>query len=147
MINFASADIIPENSHLISRCVKFVNINDFSEVVFIGFYTGPMIDTYEAYQIENDKCLDKGYKFNSLYIYWTAKEKFYSLNLKDLNLDSENSPADLILLLENIEPYGGYVNETNPLIKETIEYSVVGYSDGKLVVYISKQTSEYNNGQ
>jgi len=164
MINFASADVPPENSHPLSRCVKFVNLNDFSDVVLIGYYTGPMIDKYEAYQIENDKCLDKGYKFNSLYIYWTSKEKFYSLNLKDLKSDSKKVaggddgkgnqlynvvyyPADLILLLEDIEPYGGYVNENNPQINETIEYSVAGYSDGKLVVYISKKTSEYNNGQ
>src|SRR5665811_153644 len=165
MINFASADVLPENSHPLSRCVKFVNLNDFSDVVLIGYYTGPMIK-YEAYQIENDKCLDKGYKFNTLYIYWTAKEKFQSINLKDLKLDSKKvawdggvddkgntvyydvySPADLILLLDDIDPYGGYVNENNPLINETIEYSVAGYSDGKLIVYKSKRTYEYNNGQ
>ncbi|MCG7850167.1 MAG: hypothetical protein MIO93_13480 [ANME-2 cluster archaeon] len=165
MMNFASADVIPENSHPLSRCVKFVNINDFSDVVLIGFYTGPMFDTYEAYQIENDKCLDKGYYHNKFNIYWTTKENFDHLDIKKLKLDSEKvassgqdddgnpvyydvySPADLTLLLEHIEPYGGYIDETNPLIKETIEYSVAGYSDGKLVVYKSKQTSEYNNGQ
>ncbi|MCZ7401932.1 MAG: hypothetical protein O8C61_06900 [Candidatus Methanoperedens sp.] len=165
MINFASADVPPENSHPLNRCVKFVNLNNFSDVVLIGYYTGPMVK-YEAYQIENDKCLDKGYKLNSLYIYWTTKEKFHSINLENLKLDSKKvawsggddgngntvyydvySPANLTLLLENIEPYGGYVNENNPLINETIEYSVAGYSDGKLVVYISKKTSEYNNGQ
>ena len=130
MINFASADVIPENSHSLSRCVKFVNLNDFSDVVLIGFYTGPMVDTYEAYQIENDKCLGKGYKFNTLYIYWTTKKKFESLNLEDLKLDSEKiagsgsdkegnphyydvySPSDLTLLLEDIEPYGGHIDET-----------------------------------
>ena len=165
MINFASADSIPGNSHSISRCVKFVNINDFSDVVLIGYYTGPMVDTYEAYQIENDTCLDKGYKFNTLDIYWTTKEKFNSHDLKNLKLDCEKvassgiddegnplywhiySPADLTLLLEDIETYGGYVGRINPLIKETTEYSVAGYSDGKLVVYKSKQTFEYNNGR
>ena len=169
VMNFASADIIPENSHPLSRCVKFVNINDFSDVVLIGFYTGPGlgpgVNTYEAYQIENNKCLKKGYKFNTLYIYWTTKEKFNCLNLEELKINSEKytgsgtdgegnplyydvySPADLTLLLEDVEPYGGYIDETNPLIKETIEYSVAGYLDGKLVVYKSKQTSEYNNGQ
>ena len=89
MINFASADSIPENSHPINKCVKFVNLNDFSDVVLVGYYTGPMIGTYEAYQIENDKCLEKGYKLNSFFIYWTAKEKFNSLNLKDLKLDTK----------------------------------------------------------
>lgn len=171
MINFASADVIPEYSHPLSRCVKFVNINDFSDVVLIGFYTGVGVytgvggNTYEAYQIENDECLDKGYKFNRLNIYWTTKENFDHLDIKKLKLDSEKfassgqdddgnplysyvySPADLTLLLEDIEPYGGYIYKNNPLIKETIEYSVAGYSDGKLVVYKSKQTSEYNNGK
>lgn len=164
IINFASADSIPENSRALSRCVKFVNLNDFSDIVLIGFYTGPMVDTYEAYQIENDKCLDKGYKFNTLGIYWTTKEKFNSINLKDLKLDCDKvessgtdyegnpiyyevySPADLTLLLEDVEPAGGYVSKINPLIKETIEYSVAGYSDGKLVVYKSKRTSEYRMG-
>ena len=41
----------------------------------------------------------------------------------------------------------GSVDESNPLIKETIEYSIAGFKDGDLIVYKSKQTSEYNNGQ
>ncbi|MEM4181783.1 MAG: hypothetical protein QXX68_01355 [Candidatus Pacearchaeota archaeon] len=160
-----SADVIPENSHPLDRCVKFVNLNEFSDVVLIGYYTGPMVDTYEAYQIQNGACLEKGYKFNSLNVYWTTKEKFNTLDLKNLKLESKKvvtggrdnagnpvymdvySPSDLTLLLEDVEPYGGYVDESNPLIKETIEYSIAGFSDGKLIVYKSKQTSEYNNGQ
>jgi len=164
VINFASADSVPGNSHRLSRCVKFVNINDFPDVVLIGFYTGPMVDTYEAYQVEGGKCLDKGYKFNTLGIYWTTEEKFNSLNLEDLKLDCEKvassgiddegnplyyevcSPADLTLLLEDVEPDGGHVSKINPLIKEIVEYSIAGYSNGKLVVYKSKQTSEYSMG-
>lgn len=166
-INFASADVPPENSHPINRCIKFVNLNDFSDIVLIGFYTGPMIHSYEAYKIENDKCLKKGYKLNSFSIYWTTKEKFNSLNLTELKLDTEtvylpaeagyddegnpghyniSSPADLIFLLGDIMGYGDYVDENNPLINETIDYSIAGYSDGKLVVYISKKIAGYNIG-
>jgi len=140
-VSLVSADVIPENSHSLSRCVKFVNLNEFSDVVLIGYYTGPMVDTYEAYQIENDACLQKGYKFNALNVYWTTKEKFDTLDLENLNV------ADLTLLLEGVEPYVGSVDESNPLIKETIEYSIAGFKDGDLIVYKSKQTSEYNNGQ
>ena len=161
-INFASADVPPENSHPINRCIKFVNLNDFSDIVLIGYYTGPMIHSYEAYKIENDKCLEKGYKLNSFSIYWTTKERFNSLNLSELKLNSEKftgggvddqatyrdvySPADLIFLLGDILGYGDYVDENNPLMDETIDYSVAGYSDGKLVVYISKKISGYNIG-
>lgn len=135
-----SADLIPPNSHSLSLCVKVVNLSEFPSVALIGYFTGPMVDKYEAYQIKNNECLTKGYKFNSLSIYWTTKEKFNSLDLKNLKL------TDITLLLENIEPYGGYVNENNPLIKEDVEYSIAGFSGGKLILYKSKQTSEYNNG-
>ena len=128
-----SADVIPGYSHSVDRCVKIVNLNEFPSVVLIGYYTGPMVDKYESYQIKNNECLTKGYKFNSLSIYWNTKDKPDSI-------DPNN------LLLENVEPYGGYVDQDNPLIKEDIEYSIAGFSGGKLVLYKSKQTSEYNNG-
>ena len=136
----ASADLIAPNSHSLSRCVKVVNLNEFPNTVLIGYITGPMVDKYEAYQINNNECLTKGYKFNSLSIYWTTKEKFNSIDLKNLKL------TDITLLLENIEPSGGYVSDSNPLVKEDVEYSIAGFSNGKLIFYKSKQTSEYNNG-
>ncbi len=140
IVNLVSADIIPLGSHPVSRCVKFVNLDEFPDVVLIGYYTGPMIETYEAYQIQNDVCLKKGYKFNLLDIYWTTREKFDVLDIQSLN------PDDLTLLLDNVEPYGGYVDAKNPLKKETIEYSIARFN-GSLIAYKSKQISEYNNGQ
>jgi hypothetical protein len=128
-----SADVIPPNSHLLNRCVKVINLNEFPDIVLIGYYTGPMVQNYETYQIKNNECWTKGYKFNSLKIYWNTKDKANSI-------DPNN------LLLDNVEPYGGYVNQSNPLVKENIEYSIAGFSGGKLVLYKSKQTSEYNNG-
>lgn len=135
-----SADVIAPNSHSLSRCVKVVNLNEFPNTVLMGYITGPMVDKYEAYQIKNNECLTKGYKFNSLSIYWTTKEKFNSLDLKNLKL------SDITLLLENIEPSGGYISDSNPLVKEDVEYSIAGFSNEKLIFYKSKQTSEYNNG-
>ena len=128
-----SADVIPPNSHSLDRCVKIVNLNDFSDVVLIGYVTGPMVQGSEINQIKNNECLSKGYKFNSLKIYWNTKDKPNSI-------DQNN------LLLDNVDVYGGYIDQGNPLIKETIEYSIAGYSNGKLILYKSKHTSEYNNG-
>ncbi|KKT77450.1 MAG: hypothetical protein UW73_C0020G0022 [Microgenomates group bacterium GW2011_GWB1_44_8] len=128
-----SADIIPPNSHSLDRCVKIVNLNDFSDVVLISYITGPMVQGSEINQIKNSECLSKGYKFNSLKIYWNTK-------------DNPNSIDQNNLLLDNVEVYGGYVDQSNPLIKESIEYSIAGFSGGKLILYKSKQTSEYNNG-
>ncbi|MCX6737092.1 MAG: hypothetical protein NTW73_03355, partial [Candidatus Parcubacteria bacterium] len=127
------ADVVPGNSHPLNLCVKFVNLNEFPNIVLIGYYTGPMVDKYELYQVKNNECLTKGYKFNKLSIYWNTKDKLNSI-------DTNN------LLLEDVEPYGGYVDQSNPLIKEDIEYSIAGFSGNKLVIYKSKQISEYNNG-
>lgn len=127
------ADVIPLNSHSLDRCVKVVNLNDFTNIVLIGYITGPMVQGSEISQIKNNECLSKGYKFNSLAIYWNTKDKLNSIDQNKL-------------LLDKVEVYGGYVDQNNPLIKENIEYSIAGYSDGKLVLYKSKQTSEYNNG-
>lgn len=126
------ADIVPPNSHLLVRCVKVVNLNEFPDVVLIGYYTGPMVENYESYQIKNNECWTKGYKFDSLKIYWNTKDK-------PNTIDPNN------LLLDDVE-FSEYVNQSNPLIKEDIEYSIAGFSGGKLVLYKSKQTSEYNNG-
>lgn len=128
-----SADVIPPNSHSLNRCIKVVNLNEFPNVVLIGYYTGPMVENYESYQIKNNECWTKGYKFNSLKIYWNTNDK--------PNLIEPNN-----LLLDNVEPYGWYIDQSNPLVKEDIEYSIAGFSGGKLVLYKSKQTSEYNNG-
>jgi hypothetical protein len=127
-----SADTIPPNSHSLDRCVKIINLDKFPDIVMMSYITGPMIKNTEINQINNNECLSKGYKFNSLKIYWNTKDKPNSINLDNL-------------LLENIEVYGGYIDQDNPLAKENIEYSIAGFSNGKLVLYKSKQTSEYNN--
>jgi len=111
--------------------VKVVNINEFPNIVLIGYYG--MADRYESYQVKNNECLTNGYKLNLLSIYWNTKDK-------------PNSIEPDKLLLENVGSYGGYVDQNNPLISEDIEYSIAGFSGGKLVIYKSKQTSEYNNG-
>ena len=127
------ADVIPPNSHSLDKCVKIVNLNDFPNIILISYVTGPMVQGSEINQIKNNECLSKGYKFNSLAIYWSTKDKPNAI-------DQNN------LLLDNVEVYGGYIDQNNPLVKENIEYSIAGYSGGKLVLYKSKQILEYNNG-
>jgi len=134
-----SADIIAPNVHSIIRCVWVVNLNEFPNVVLIGYYNGPMTGDW-AYQIKNNECLADGHRSNSLSIYWTTKEKFNSIDLENLKL------TDITLLLEIIEVSESYISDSNPLMGEYIEYSIAGFSGEKLIFYKSKQTSEYNDG-
>jgi hypothetical protein len=110
-----SADVIAPNTHPLDRCVKIVNLDKFPDVALIGYVTGPMVDNSGINQINNNECLTKGYKFNSLKVYWNTKDK-------------ANSIVPNNLLLDNVEVYGGYIDQNNPLVNESIEYSIAGFS-------------------
>jgi hypothetical protein len=154
------ADVILPNTHSVDRCVKIENLDKFPDIALIGYYTGPMIDKYKAYQIKYNECLTKGYKFNLLSIYWTTKEKFNLLDLNNLMLKKGEDinhgswiekgqyiPINLSILLDELEVNGESVEDKNPLIKETIEYSLVKSTDGTLSLFKSEQRYEYNNGK
>ena len=132
-----SADIIFPNTHYVQWNVKFVNLDHFPEIILLGQTAGPF--GKNDFQIKNNERLDKGYHVNILTVYWNTKDKLMTIN----RIDPDKS-------LGVIDPYGGfdygYVPDSNPLVKETIEYSLAGFVDGKLVIYKSRQTSEYNDG-
>lgn len=136
----ALADILPPNSHYVEVCSKIINLDKFPNLVLFGYITGPQVWGENPYKIESDKCLTKGYKFNSLGIYWITKNKFNSLNIKDLK------PTDMTLLLKDSISDGGYFPDASHILKENIEYSIVDSSNGAFVIYKTKQTSEYNDG-
>lgn len=154
-----SADVISPNSHPLNRCVKIVNLDEFSDVYLIGYITGPMVNGHEAYIYKKDECLSMGYKFNQLKVLAAKKSYIDSIGVNNLQVQKVKIPGEcpggcyseelsdknVFVSDEKIDPDGGYIQE-NPLIKETIEYSIAGYSNGKLILYKSKQTSEYNNG-
>ncbi len=126
----SSADIIPPNSHKLEQCARVMNLEEFPNIVLIAQDNGPMSDEPATYQIENNQCLTKVYKYNSLSIYWANKEEATSINPDNL-------------LLENAPTYGGYVDESNPLIKKEIEYSIVKFEGDELGLYISKTIAVY----
>jgi len=165
--NLASADIMNSNQHQVQRCLKIVNIDKFPDLALVGFYTGVMLENnknYIAYQVKNNECLTKGYKFNKLNLYWVTQKKFASLNLNNLILNTKKvasggwdakgnvtyydvySPKNLELLTENIESGNSVVDNTDHLIKETLEYSLLKNSDGNLSLYKSKRITDYNDG-
>lgn len=163
----ASADFMSPDEHQVQRCVKIVNLDKFPDLVFIGFYTGVGLErnkNYAAYRVTSDKCLTKGYKFNKLDIFWTTKKKFAAMNLDNLALNTKKiassgkdrngktiyydlyAPENLELLADKVESSNTQVSNTDPLVKETLEYSLFKNSSGKLTWYQSKRISEYGDG-
>jgi hypothetical protein len=130
-----SADAIAPNTHQVNRSVKFVNLDEFPAIVLIGYETGPQ-NYKKTYQIQNNIILSRlSYHNNQLSIWWSTKDK--SISVDQLNINN---------FIVNIYPDYQWINNNDPLVKEDIQYSVAGFSDRKLLIYISKRTSEYNNG-
>lgn len=141
-INISHADVIPQNSHALDRCVKVVNVDAFPNIYLIGYITGPMVDGSDTYIIKQDECLTKGYKFNTLQILSATKAYIDSIGIDAVDTNNKS----IYNLNVDIEPYGGYVDESNPLIEEEIQYTLVQLSDTTFSLYKSKQISTYNDG-
>ena len=143
--NFANADIIPdtENFHPMDKCVKITNLDEFPDVYLIGYVTDVNGNKYETYIIEQDKCLARGgYKFNELEILAAKKIYVDLFGVENIN----PSDANILVSDERIDPLGGYIDNSNPLIKEEVEYLIAGFSDRELILFKSKVVSEYNDG-
>jgi hypothetical protein len=162
-INISNADMLPEgNVHVVDKCIKFVNLSDYPNIVLISYINPIWAWENIASRIVNNTCLDKGYKFNSMSVYRNTKEKFDSLDLKNLKVRSKKVlagwydekgnpayydktyPAELNILLEDIETNWARLPNNDPLVKQTIEYSIQGYTNWKLI-YQSKEISDYND--
>ena len=114
--NFASADVLPdmERSHSLDRCVKITNLDEFPDVYLIGYVTSPNGNKHETYIIEQDKCLTRGgYKFNELEILAAKKIYVDLFGIENIN----PSDANVLISDERIDPLGGYIDNSNPLIK------------------------------
>lgn len=133
------------------RSARIVNLKAFPEVVVIGFYQGPVVKTgYLAYRVD-EKPLGKGHRKNTLSLYWTTKEKFSTLNLKKLAVNTLPNgtlvPSALTLLAENFEPSVRPLNTSGKTIesayrpsRENVEYSLAGTPGENLQLYLSKRT-------
>ncbi|MBI5134291.1 MAG: hypothetical protein HZA81_02815 [Candidatus Taylorbacteria bacterium] len=123
--SFASADIIPPGSKMLERCVKFVNLADFPEISLVAREFSPGGEVVKSYRVKDGACLEKGYKFNKLSVYWTSKAE-------------PESVVEENRVIENVGPMSGYIDEASPLSKEDIEFSLVRSPEGRIAAYKSK---------
>lgn len=129
---FASADVILPGTHYIDLCAKVVNLDSFPNIVLIGKTSGPMAGGDGISLVKNNTCISKGYKFNSLDLYWNTKEK-----PKVIDADK--------LLVKEMDVYAGYADDSSPIIKQTVEYTLFTAGEGFKLLK-TKETTEYNNG-
>jgi hypothetical protein len=138
-----SADIIPDNSHPVEKCVKITNIADYPDISLLGYVTGPMIEP-ETYGITAKDCLHKGYKFNTLNI--LAVKRSYLLN-KDIAKVDWSKDRNVVKSNIQIECYGGYMNDSIHISGIEQFYKIVGFTDSSVVLFKWKETNKFNNGK
>lgn len=136
-ISPAMADVIPDNSHPLKRCVQILKDDSFSDIDLFAVIDWIIPLEEPIFKIIPGTCLEKWYKFNALSIYWNTSSASWAI------IDSSH------LLSKNIETYGGYIDERNPLMSETIIYSLQKTQSGTLRLiqtgYIHIYSETYTN--
>jgi hypothetical protein len=141
----ASADVIPPNSHLVTKTVVFSNCSQFPDIQLAGYITGPTIPTYQIDQIKENVALAKGYKFN-IYKVYALKTSFVQAKGGIAGIDF----APIVLKVAPVDipdPGSYYIENTKPLASEALVYRIYGYNAAnQLVVYLSQRTLTYTDG-
>lgn len=137
-------DVVPDNSHAVNKCVKIINIADFPDFTLLGRMIYPTGLNVGTYIINSNICLDKGYKFDHLYIF--AVKKNYLAN-KDI--DSTDWLKDNNALKSNIpiECYGGYESNANPVSDIEEFYKIAGFTDTSMILYKCKEIIRFGDGR
>ncbi len=138
----ADADVIMPNTHLVKRCAKVTNADQFSGSKIIGHITGPMIIGAERYTINSNQCLTIGYKFNQLNIYAVILSYFNDKGLDNIDLNSTGKvvPSNISIGAGNY-----YITDNDPLIEENIDYTIAGFTDDQIILYKSRHEKRFND--
>ncbi len=154
----AFSDVAPSDMHPVDNTILFTNLDDFPEIMLLGFILGPTYDSPHFFRIENNTSLQKGYKFNDFGIYWASKKYVERIGIENivitLNQDDEQYWGDYFTHVTN-DPNIHYVtNEIDPgdfwlpdyehLKAQTNEYKIAGFIGDEIVIYRAKQTNYYS---
>lgn len=135
-------DIIPDNSHYVSKCVKITNLEDYPHVSLIGSVETMSGDKY-TYQISSTDCLYIGYKMEVLTLFAVSNTYIGGKNVEKLNL-----PGNKNALISNVAivPVGYYAANSNSISSTQQFYKILGFTDSTVVLFKWKEISGYNDG-
>lgn len=161
MVSFNSVlfgDVIQPDYHPVSRCVTVGNLDAYPDIALVGIYNGPGNSGSVGYRVMADSCLKKGYKFNTLAMFWVIADYLDSVGVEDLPVDQMIGAAGLqksrinILaapdwgfITSDIEPYGGTVPDENPLVSEELIYHL-DFNNVKISLEQVKKISHFEDG-
>lgn len=137
------SDIIPDNSHAVTRTTVISNCSDYPDVAFIAFIKEINGGGATFYEISDDMSLYKGYKFNTLTIFGINRDTLESVGgidqLTEEYVLSKVTPQRILCsstfyvddrsMYSNDEVYYSIENENGKYLAR-IKKRVVGFSDG-----------------
>lgn len=137
------ADIIPENSHFVTKCIKIVNAEQLSNTTIVGFDQtyGPAGNN--KYVITESTCLHKSYKFAPFDVFAVPQNYLNTTELESIDLFNNGYVIEANI---EIDPYEGYYHDSIPIDNISEEYTIAGFTDNSVVIYLSKKTIGYNDG-
>lgn len=137
------ADVVPVNSHHVRKCVKITNTSDFPDFYIVACIKSVTRTEIEVSVIDSDKCLEAGYKFNSLYIV-AAKKRYLEDQLKG-SVDWFN---DENIRQQNLKISTSDFSITNDSAVSSIDefYKIIEITDKKILLYKYKELIRYNDG-
>lgn len=109
------ADVIPDNSHYVDRCVRLQNVEIDNYRVIVENDTVTYRDVYEP---QAGNCLDQHYKF------WESRQYLLDKSVDIEEITKENIQEKAIQIW-NLDVNWWYVNNSNPLSNENFTYKVV----------------------
>jgi len=130
------ADVIPDNSHYVNRCVKLQNVEIDNYRVIVENDTVTYRDVYEP---QAGNCLDQHYKF------WESRQYLLDKSVDIEEITKENIQEKAIQIW-NLDVNGWYVNNSNPLTNENFTYKVVkNWDDYTLEESDSESVNSFEN--
>jgi hypothetical protein len=138
------SDVIPVGSHVVIRDVVISNIRSFPDISVIAYIKGPMIQSYEVNQVQENIPINLGYKFNTLNIF--IVKNTYITNSNGINNINFDSLAPTYLNADFLAPYMSAISDDQPLVYEKITYVIQGTTDTALTLHISERLLRFNDG-
>lgn len=130
--------------HSVDSCIKITNLNEFPDIIFIGVHVG--LADGNGFLINNNECMEEGYKFSQLAIGWINKDNFSSIDLNNFKRSDPYTPIGINVLSTDVPFYAGEVKNNDHTKIITTEYIIK--QNGELIsLEKSKEITEYNNNK
>lgn len=140
----AYGDVIPENTHFVTKCVRITNLADYPEVSLLGFvlpFGGS--NGYYSYLISDSACLHKAYKYDGFDIYAVLSSYLEGKDTENMDLANDNCA---LISSVKVNPSGEYLHDSIPVSSLEQFYKIVGFTDSTVVLYKWKEITGFNDG-